>query len=123
MDALRTDFPLAVPTLHGNRLDIPCRLRSRGLPGAASRPRGRRLATLQTLLPLCVLIPLGLFPDFTGQPNMFYRIGALILSLGFFYYGAQFALHRSNSAARRLLAASIIYLPLLFILMVWLEQV
>jgi len=54
---------------------------------------------------------------------MFYRIGALILSLGFFYYGAQFALHRSNSAARRLLAASIIYLPLLFILMVWLEQV
>ena len=84
---------------------------------------GARLATLQTLLPLCVLIPLGLFPDFTGQPNMFYRIGALILSLGFFYYGAQFALHRSSSAARRLLAASIIYLPLLFILMVWLEQV
>src|SRR5215831_2694364 len=41
MDALRSDFPLAVPTLHGNRLDIPCRLRSRGLPGAASRPRGR----------------------------------------------------------------------------------
>ena len=84
---------------------------------------GARLATLQTLLPLCVLIPLGLFPDFTGQRNMFYRIGALILSLGFFYYGAQFALHRSSSAARRLLAASIIYLPLLFILMVWLEQV
>jgi heme o synthase len=82
-------------------------------------PAGGRFATLQTLLPLWVLIPFGLLPGFTGQLNMFYRIGALILSLGFFYYGAQFALHRSSSAARRLLAASIVYLPLLFILMIF----
>jgi heme o synthase len=85
-------------------------------------PRGHaaaRLATLQTLLPLWVLIPLGLLPAFARQPSMFYCIGALILSLGFFYYGAQFALHRSSSAARRLLAASIMYLPLLFILMIF----
>jgi protoheme IX farnesyltransferase len=82
---------------------------------------GVRFATLQTLLPLCVLIPFGLLPGVAGQPNMFYCIGALILSLGFFYYGAQFALHRSSSAARRLLAASIIYLPLLFMLMIFLQ--
>jgi protoheme IX farnesyltransferase len=80
---------------------------------------GARFATLQTLLPLCGLIPLGLFPGFRGQPNIFYCIGALILSVGFFYYGAYFALHRSSSAARRLLAASIIYLPLLFLLMIF----
>jgi len=87
-------------------------------------PRGRagaRLATLQTLLPLWILIPLGLLPGFAGEPNMFYCIGALILSLGFFYYGARFALHRSSSAARRLLAASIIYLPLLFMLTIFLK--
>src|SRR5262249_20546425 len=85
-------------------------------------PRGHaraRFATLQTILPVWVLIPLGLLPGFGSQPNMFYCIGALILSLGFFYYGAQFALHRSSSAARRLLTASIIYLPLLFILMIF----
>jgi heme O synthase-like polyprenyltransferase len=52
---------------------------------------------------------------------MFYCIGALILSVGFFYYGTRFALHGSSSAARRLLAASIIYLPLLFILMIFLK--
>ncbi len=80
---------------------------------------GARFATLQTLLPLWLLIPLGLLPGFAGQPNMFYCIGASILSLGFFYYGAQFALYRSSSAARRLLAASIIYLPLLFLLMIF----
>jgi heme o synthase len=88
-------------------------------------PRGRagaRLATLQTLLPLWILIPFGpLLPGFAGEPNISYRTGALILSLGFFYYGAQFALHRSSSAARRLLAASIIYLPLLFILTIFLK--
>jgi len=78
---------------------------------------GARFAVLQTLLPLC-LMPLGLLPGFAARPNMFYCIGALILSLGFFYYGAQFALHRSSSAARQLLAASIIYLPSLFLLMI-----
>src|SRR5215510_12911924 len=41
MDSLPGNFPLAVPTLYGNRLDVPGRLLSRGLPGAASRPRGR----------------------------------------------------------------------------------
>jgi heme o synthase len=82
-------------------------------------PHGRtRLATLQTLLPLLVLVPVGLLPAFAGQPSMFYCIGTLILSLVFFYYGVQFALRKSNSAARRLLAASIIYLPSLFVLMI-----
>ena len=81
-------------------------------------PARTRLATLQTLLPLLVLVPVGLLPAFAGQPSMFYCIGALILSLGFFYYGVQFALLKSNSAARWLLAASIIYLPSLFVLMI-----
>jgi len=47
----------------------------------------------------------------------FYFIGALFLGWGFLYYAAQFVLRRSNSAARRLLAASIIYLPSLFVVM------
>src|SRR5262249_41140254 len=84
-------------------------------------PRGNaaaRFAVLQTLLPLSCLIPLGLLPAFAGKPNTFYCVGALILNLGFFYYGAQFALHRSSSAARRLLVTSIVYLPSLFLLMI-----
>jgi protoheme IX farnesyltransferase len=76
-----------------------------------------RLVHLQTVLPLLLLVPLSLLPDWMGE-GKFYFVGALLLSVGFFYYGAQFVLQRSNSAARRLLAASIIYLPVLFTMMI-----
>lgn len=72
---------------------------------------------LQTVLPLLALAPLSLLPGLMGEAK-FYLIGALLLSAGFLYYAAQFVLRRSNSAARRLLAASIIYLPALFVVMV-----
>jgi len=83
--------------------------------GSAARIR---LVNLQTLLPLLALPLLCLIPAFTGRFNTFYCFGALLLSLGFLYYGAQFVIRRSNLAARRLLMASIIYLPSLFILMI-----
>jgi heme o synthase len=85
-------------------------------------PHGSRarisLLNLQTLLPLLVLVPLILAPAFTGQASMFFCIGASLLSVAFLCYGAKFAHYRSNSSARRLLVASIIYLPSLFLLMV-----
>jgi protoheme IX farnesyltransferase len=81
-------------------------------------PAAAHFASVQTLLPLGLLIPLGLLPAFAGRMSMFYCIGALILTVGFLYFGLRFALHRSGSAARRLLAASIIYLPSLFVLMI-----
>ena len=76
-----------------------------------------RFVVLQTLLPLLALLPLSLFPVLIGHVSVVYCIGALLLSFGFLYYGAQFLWHRSNASARRLLKASIIYLPLLFVLM------
>jgi len=84
------------------------------------RARGSFVA-LQTILPLVALVPLSLLPALAGQPSIFYFTGALLLSLGFFYYGAQFVLRRSSSAARRLLLASIVYLPSLFALIVLLR--
>ena len=83
-------------------------------------PRGRARATfasLQTLLPLLMLLPLSIFPTFAGSTTVFYLAGALVMSLGFLYYGAQFAFQKSTSSARRLLAASIVYLPSLFALL------
>ena len=76
-----------------------------------------RFVTLQTVLPLLALIPLTLLPISAQQPSFFYSVGALLLSLGFLYYGSQFVLHKSSATARRLLLASIIYLPSMFILM------
>jgi protoheme IX farnesyltransferase len=84
-------------------------------PGAYTRDL---FVGIQTLLPLAALLPLSLLPAFVGKSNAFYCLGAGISSIGFLYYGAQFVFHRSNSGARHLLAASILYLPVLFILMV-----
>jgi heme o synthase len=72
---------------------------------------------LQTVLPLLALVPLSLLPGLLGEAK-FYLIGALPLDAGFLYYAAQLVTRRSNPAARRLLAASIIYLPALFVVMV-----
>ena len=76
-----------------------------------------RVVSLQTVLPLLALFPSALLSPLGGQPSILYRVGALLLNLGFFYYGARFAFQRSSTAARRLLVASIIYLPSLFVLM------
>ena len=82
---------------------------------AAGRSRDW-LVNLQTVLPLLALVPLSLLPESMGEAK-FYWIGALLLDVGFLYYAAQFVIRKSNSAARRLLAASVIYLPAVFVVL------
>jgi heme o synthase len=85
--------------------------------------RGRaRLVNWQTLLPLLLLVPVSLFASFIGDASIAYSIGGLFLLAGFLYYGAHFVLKKSNSSARQLLSASIIYLPSLFVLMIVLRR-
>lgn len=83
-------------------------------------PRGRSrgsFVTLQTILPLLALLPVSLVAA-ADNPSALYCAGTLILNLGFFFYGVRFVLRRSNGAARRMLMASIFYLPLVFLLLV-----
>jgi protoheme IX farnesyltransferase len=82
------------------------------LPGGEARTP---LVNLQTLLPLVALTPLSILPGRAEELSLVYCIGAALLGLGFLYYGVKFVFFRSNSAARRLLMASIIYLPFLFV--------
>jgi protoheme IX farnesyltransferase len=77
-----------------------------------------RFVNCQTVLPLLALALLSFLPALAGAPQIFYWSAAMCLNLGFLFYGMQFVLNKSGSAARRLLAASIIYLPLLFLLIV-----
>jgi protoheme IX farnesyltransferase len=74
-----------------------------------------RFVTLETLLPLLALVAVSMVQFPTRHTAIFYCAGAL-MGLGFLYFGLEFVLQRSRSAARRLLAASIVYLPLLFVL-------
>ncbi len=64
-----------------------------------------------------VLVAVSVVPTLLGQVGLTYFFGALVLGLGFFIYGARLAFSRSNAMARRLLLASIAYLPLVFGLM------
>jgi len=75
-----------------------------------------RLVNWQTLLPLLGLAPISLLPALEGRSSTLYCVGASLFSAGFLYFGVKFLLGKSNSAARRLLVASIIYIPSLFAL-------
>jgi protoheme IX farnesyltransferase len=68
--------------------------------------------TMQTMLPLLALVPISIVHPPLRHAVIFYSAG-LLLGLGFLYFGLQFGLQRSRVAARRLLATSIVYLPLL----------
>jgi heme o synthase len=70
---------------------------------------------LETLLPLIVLVGCSIVQFPARHVGIFY-CAMVLLGLGFLYFGLEFVLRRSRVAARRLLAASIVYLPLLLVL-------
>jgi heme o synthase len=81
-------------------------------------PKGKAripFMALETLLPLLTLVAISFVQFPPRHAAIFYSASAL-LGLGFLYFGLKFVLQPSRSAARRLLAASIVYLPLLFAL-------
>ncbi len=91
--------------------------------GYSILPKGHaRVAVviLQTTLPLLVLVPISVLQHQTQHPAMVYWVGPLLGSV-FLYFGFEFVLQRSRAAARRLLAASIIYLPCLLLMRVMLR--
>jgi protoheme IX farnesyltransferase len=79
--------------------------------------RRERYVVWQSLGVSLALIPISLIPSFIGGSGLVYSVGAVILGLIFLNYSARFAFRRSNVAARCLLAASIIYLPSVFTLL------
>ena len=84
-------------------------------------PRGEqsgRFMSWQALAASLALIPVSLSLTAIGGAGLICFVVACVLSLGFFYYSARLAFQGSNAAARRLLMASIIYLPLVFFLLV-----
>jgi heme o synthase len=84
-------------------------------------PRGQqsgRFMSWQALVPSLALIPVSLSPTLVGHAGLVYFVVACVLGAGFFYSSGRLAFRRSNTTARRLLLASIVYLPAVFVLMV-----
>ena len=84
--------------------------------GCVVLPTGKskdRFVAWQTLLPSLALLAVALVPAIRGQSGIVYFAGALVLGGVFLCYGARFAFQMATVSARRLLFASILYLPLL----------
>ncbi len=65
-----------------------------------------------------LLLPVSLFPAMLGIAGALYSCGALALGAFYLWSSIRTARRMTNKDARRLLFASIIYLPALFVLMV-----
>ena len=80
----------------------------------ASKLKERFVAWQSLLPPLCLL---AIVPGVRGHSSIVYFAGAFVVGGVFLYYSARFALQRSVASARRLLFVSILYLPVVFVLL------
>jgi protoheme IX farnesyltransferase len=81
-------------------------------PGAVKA----RFMAWQSVLPSFGLVSVSLVPLIWRQANPVLAAASLLLSLAFLYFAGRLAVVQSNRSARRLLLASIVYLPLVFVL-------
>ena len=80
-------------------------------------PDGRSTGR-QAVFYCAALLPVSLTPTLIGLANAVYFAGALVLGVLFLGLTLKFARTRAMSDARRLFFGSIIYLPILWILMI-----
>lgn len=74
-------------------------------------------AMRQIMAGALLLLPVSLLPAWLGQAGTVYLAGALLLGLMYIHSGARLSAVRSNTRARRVVLASIVYLPLVFALL------
>jgi heme o synthase len=72
----------------------------------------------QILLYSLVLIPISVLPKWMGMTGTLYMAGAIAMGVVFLYSGVRVSLDRTRARARRVLLASVVYLPVVYCLMV-----
>jgi len=80
-------------------------------------PEGRR-AGRQAFWYAAALVPVSLLPSFTGVAGPVYLAIALALGIALLVLAARFAMARSEPSARALFFASIVYLPVLWVVLI-----
>ena len=71
----------------------------------------------QAAIGVLTLIPISLLPTVAHLAGPVYAVGAIVLGIGFLVTALLFLRERTNKTARVLLRASLIYLPLLLVLL------
>jgi protoheme IX farnesyltransferase len=82
------------------------------------QPDGRSTGR-QVVLYTAGLVPVTLLPTVVGLASPYYLTGAVVLGAILMVLSLEFAVTRTNDAARRLFLGSILYLPILWGLLVW----
>jgi protoheme IX farnesyltransferase len=77
-----------------------------------------KLTARQIVIFTIMLLPVSLAPFFIGLAGLFYLLGAIFLGIWFLWASIDAARAKTIEKSRRLLMVSVIYLPILFILMV-----
>jgi len=77
-----------------------------------------KLTARQIVIFTIMLFPVSLAPFFIGLAGSVYLIGAIVLGIWFLWASVDAARGKTIEKSRRLLMVSVIYLPILFILMV-----
>ncbi len=80
-------------------------------------PEGRR-AGRQAIWFAAALVPVSLLPSYAGVAGPVYLGSAVVLGVALFVLSARFAAQRSETSARALFFGSIIYLPLLWLVLI-----
>ena len=73
---------------------------------------GEFQAWFQVVTNCLALLAIGLIPTLMGLAGSIYFFTAFVVGIVFLGYGVRFAIFRSTVAARRLLLASYLYIPL-----------
>jgi protoheme IX farnesyltransferase len=81
-----------------------------------AEPDGRSTGR-QIILYTLALLPVSLAPTWLGITGYIYFVGALLSGIAFLYVGWTTARGKTRQDARRLLQASVIYLPVIYALM------
>lgn len=84
-------------------------------------PHGRKkfsFVVWQSLLGAIALLPVSCLPLVLRRANVALILAAVLLGLAFVCAAVRLALDKSNESARRLLVASLFYLPLVFLLQI-----
>jgi protoheme IX farnesyltransferase len=83
---------------------------------------GGRSIAVASVLPCVLLLPASLVPMLLWHAHIPYTLAILSFSSGLLFCAVRLALEKSNAVARRLLLASIIYIPLILAFMLFGKQ-
>jgi protoheme IX farnesyltransferase len=77
------------------------------------------LASAQIIVYTLLLVPVSMAPTLAGMAGLTYFLLSFLLGMGFLFFGVRMARQRTTKRARQLVLASVAYLPLLYIILLW----